>query len=70
MSKAGEACRRQGIEFLPLALEFLWGWSEVAENQVRKLGNVLARQSGDEETLCKQQLFQKLSLMRMKGFLI
>ena len=58
MSKAGEACRRQGIEFLPLALESLGGWSEVAENQVRKLGSALARQTGDEEAVCKQRRFR------------
>ena len=58
MSKAGEACRRQGIEFLPLALESLGGWSEVAENQVRKLGSALARQTGDEEAVYKQRRFR------------
>ena len=38
MQGAGEACRRQGIAFLPMAVESFGGWHEVAEREVRKLG--------------------------------
>ena len=37
---AGEACRRQGIAFLPMVVESFGGWHEVAEREVRKLGPV------------------------------
>ena len=42
MRGAGEACRRQGIAFLPMAVESFGGWHEVAERVVRKLGAALA----------------------------
>ena len=32
---AGEACRRQGIAFLPMAVDSFGGWHEVAEREVR-----------------------------------
>ena len=62
-----EACRRQGILFLPLAVESLGGWHEVAIDQIRKLGGALARHTGEEEGVVVQRLFQKLSLQLMKG---
>ena len=65
--KFGEACRRQGIVFVPLALESLGGWSTEAEDQVRKLASALARQTGEEEAVAKKHLFQRLSLMLMRG---
>ena len=67
MRKAGEACRRQGIVFLPIAAEALGGWHPVAVDQVAKLGSALARQTGQEEGEVRGQLFQRLSLLLMKG---
>ena len=65
--KSEEACRRQGIVFLPLAAEALGGWHPTAVEQVQKLGSALARQTGQEEGEVKSQLFQRLSLLLMKG---
>ena len=59
--------RRQGIVFLPLAAEALGGWHHVAVDQVGKLGTALARQTGQEEGEVKGRLWQKLSLLLMKG---
>ena len=53
--------------FLPLATEALGGWHPVAVDQVVKLGTALARQTGQEEGEVKGQLWQKLSLLLMKG---
>ena len=62
-----EDCRRQGLVFLPLAAEALGGWHEVAEDQVGKLGGALARHTVHEEGEVKRQLWEKLSVMLMKG---
>ena len=67
MREVEEACRRQGIFFLPMALESLGGWHDVAVEQVRKLGGALAQHTGEEEGVVKQRLFQKLSIQLMKG---
>ena len=38
-----------------------------AELQVKKLGAALARQSGREEAECVRHLFQRLSILLVKG---
>ena len=53
--------------FLPLATEALGGWHPVAVDQMGKLCTVLARQTGQEEVEVKSQLWQKPSLLLMKG---
>ena len=67
MRQAGEECRRQGIVFTPLALESLGGWHEVAVQELKMLGSALARQTGQEEDVAMSHLFQKLSVLLMKG---
>ena len=49
------------------AAEALGGWHPLAVEQVKKLGAALARQTGEEEVVLRSQLFQKLSLVLMKG---
>ena len=46
---AEEDCRQQGITFLPLMAESLGGWHPCAEREVKKLGSVLARHTGQLE---------------------
>ena len=48
MRVAGEECWRQGIVFTPLAVETLGGWHMVVEEELKKLGSALARQTGQE----------------------
>jgi hypothetical protein len=67
MRGAAEECRRQGIVFLPLAAESLGGWHKVAVAEARKLGAALARHTGQEEGEAQQQLFQRLSILLMRG---
>ena len=47
---AEEACRRQGIAFIPLAAESFGGWHGAGEREVRKLGAALARHTGQDES--------------------
>ena len=50
---------RQGIAFLPMAVESFGGWHEVAEREVKKLGAALAGHTGQE----KSEAFGTPSLM-------
>ena len=67
LDKSWEQCRRQGIEFIPVAAECLGGWHATAVEQIKKLGSALARQTGEEESVTVYQLFQRLSVSLMRG---
>ena len=67
LDKSWESCHRQGIEFLPIAVESLGAWHKSAIVQVGKLGSALARQIGEDEGLTIQRLFQQLSVALMRG---
>ena len=67
MSGTGEACRREGVVFIPLPVETLGGWHEDAIVQIRKLGSAQARQTGQEESVAIGHLFQRLSVLLVKG---
>ena len=62
-----EDCRRQGIKFIPLAVESLGGWHELAVGEIRKLAAALARQSGQEEKEARGHLLQRLSVSLIRG---
>ena len=67
VARVGEACRQEGIAFIPLAADTLGGWHKVAVQQVKKLGTVLARQRGEDEQVEVRHLFQRLSLLLVRG---
>ena len=67
MREAGELCRQQGIAFIPVALESLGGWHEVALAQVRKIGSALGRHSGQDEKEVTAHLISRCSLLLQKG---
>ena len=46
---AEEACRRQGLAFLPLVAETFGGWHPSAQREVKKMGSALARDTGQDE---------------------
>ena len=53
--------------FVPLALESFGGWHEAAIREVKKLGGALARHTGVEESQSVRHLFQRLSILLIKG---
>ena len=53
--------------FVPLALESLGGWHEAAIREVKKLGGALARHSGAEKSTAIRHLFQRMSVLLVKG---
>ena len=67
MTAAAEDCKREGIAFIPLAMESLGGWHDVAVKQVRKLGAALGRHTGQEKGEAISHLFQRLSIILVKG---
>lgn len=67
MVDSAEDCRREGIVFLPLAVESLGGWHPAAVRQVDKLAAALARHSGEDERVTARHLWQRLSVTLQKG---
>ena len=67
LDKSWESCRRQGIEFIPIADKSLGAWHSSAVAEVKKLGSLLARHTGEDETVQVQRLFQQLSVSLMRG---
>ena len=64
---AAEACREQGLVFIPMAVEALGGMHSVTIQQLKQLGSALGRQTGQEESVAIGHLFQRFSLHLMKG---
>ena len=67
MTSTAEDCRREGIVFLPLAVESLGGWHSVAVEQVTKLAAALARHTGEDEQEKTRHLWQKLAVLLQRG---
>ena len=67
MAGAGASCQREGMVSIPLPAETLGGWHDQAVLQVRKLGSALARQTGQEESVAIGHLFQRLSVLLVRG---
>ena len=67
IKETAEACRLQGLVFLPFAMETLGGLHSGAAAQVKQLAAVLARSKGLVEGEVTAQLFGKLSLTLMRG---
>ena len=57
----------EGIVFIPLPVETLGGWHENAVIQVKKLWSAQPRQTGQEESVAIGHLFQRLSVLLVKG---
>ena len=67
IDKSWEPCNQQGIVFLPLAVESLGAWHKPAILEVKKLGSLLARHTGEDESTTTKHLFQQLSIALVKG---
>ena len=62
-----DACRQEGLVFLPFSMETLGGFHSGAVAQVRLLASALARSKGSDEREASSQLFGRLSLNLMRG---
>ena len=66
--ETAEACRLQGLVFLPFAMETLGGLHSGAVGQVKQLAACLARCKGLQEGEVTGQIFGKLSLTLLLPF--
>ena len=62
-----DACRQEGLVFVPFALETLGGFHSGALAQVKLLGSALARSKGLDENEVTSQFFGRISLCLMRG---
>ena len=67
MVATDEDCRREGIVFLPLAVETLGGWHPEGAAVVQRLAVALARHTGEDELEQTRFLFQRLAVCLQKG---
>ena len=67
MTQAGDACRREGLVFIPMPWETLGGWHEETVEQVKKLASAQARQTGEDQSTATRHLYQKLSVLLARG---
>ena len=65
--ETAEVCQREGIVFLPFALETLGGLHKGAITQVKLIATALARCKGVNEGEATGQLFGRLSQILMKA---
>ena len=66
---AEEACRAQGLSFLPLVAESHGGWGEVVVVTVDRIARSLARQTEQREEEVRRQTWSRLAvtLQRANG---
>ena len=57
----------EGIVFIPLPVETLGGWHENAVIQVKKLWSAQPRLTGQEESVAIAHIFQRLSILLVRG---
>ena len=67
LRETADACRQEGLVFLPFAMETLGGLHAGAVTQVRQIAAALARSKGLQEGEVTGQLFGRLSLTLMRG---
>ena len=67
MPKHFRDCDREGHQFFALVVEALFGWHTDAAAAVAKLTRQLASHTGREEEEITRCLFQRLSLLLMRG---
>ena len=65
--ETAEACRAEGLVFIPFAIETLGGFDTTVTTQVKQLASALARSKGSDEREAASQLFGRLSLNLMRG---
>ena len=66
-SKYGEKCLQEGFCFVPLPVDSLGAFHDRAIQEIKKLGSILARNTGEEDSVAIRHFFQRLSVMLAKG---
>ena len=63
----GESCEGEGISFCPFVLDTFGAWHERAVGETKKLGQALARATGQPDSQVVGHLFQRPSFLAMRG---
>ena len=64
--KYEERCSREGITFIPLAVDTLGGWHSIALKTITRLGRQLARNIGKEDEESVRHLRQRLAVLLVR----
>ena len=67
LTGTGDQCLAAGIAFIPLAVESLGGWHDVAVDTINRVAKAKARHTGDQEEVVCRRMWQKLGLLVQKG---
>ena len=62
MATHAASCRAVGISFIPLAVESLGGWSELAAKTISRIGRLLGQRLGIPPSITSRQLFKSNKL--------
>ena len=65
--KYGETCDKEGITFCPFVLDTFGAWDSRAVSETKRLGQALARSTGQLDSEVVSHLFQRLSVLLMRG---
>ena len=66
-TQAGEACRKEGIVYVPIPMETLGCWHEATTKQVKKVASAQARQTGEEQSEVTRHLYQRMAVLLAMG---
>jgi len=62
-----EACLAAGISFVPLVVETLGGWSDLAAETLSSIGRLLGQRLGIPPAEATRHLFQRCAIALWKG---
>ena len=62
-----DECSSAGIDFIPLVVETLGGWSARATEVISQLGRLMASRSGSSPSDSTRHLFQRLAICLWRG---
>ena len=60
-SKSYAVCLENGLDFIPLAVEFIGGWGNIALRELRKIAFLVSERSGRSRSQEIRYLFQRLA---------
>ena len=66
-TKLGAACERAGMVFLTLAVDTFGAIHAEGVQFLKKLGKSIAQSTCQEDSLCVNQIFQRVSILLVKG---
>ena len=67
MATHAASCRAVGVSFIPLAVESLGGWSDLAAKTISRIGRLLGQRLGISPSITSCQLFQRCSVLLCRG---